>query len=152
MLDVGGVIRHRLFRQHCVFHEGHYVKDLSLLGRPVSECVIVDNSQMSYLFHPRHAVPISSFIDSPLDRELPQVRSFDIDLINQPATRARTHLHTPTPTHTHTYTHTHTPNTHISCEYARATLPPYSQHTTLIGISLENLKPPPTQSTPSDLY
>lgn len=43
---------HRLFREHCVFHRGSYVKDLSRLGRDVSQCVIVDNSPASYLFHP----------------------------------------------------------------------------------------------------
>ena len=46
------VIDARLFRESCVFFEGHYVKDLSLLNRDVSQCIIVDNSPMSYSFHP----------------------------------------------------------------------------------------------------
>jgi hypothetical protein len=51
-LDIHNVIDYRLFRESCVYHEGHYVKDLSLLNRDVSQCIIVDNSPMSYTFHP----------------------------------------------------------------------------------------------------
>jgi RNA polymerase II subunit A small phosphatase-like protein len=32
-LDVHKVVKKRLFRENCVFHEGHYVKDLDLLDR-----------------------------------------------------------------------------------------------------------------------
>lgn len=46
------VIDYRLFRESCVYFEGHYVKDLSLLNRDISQCIIVDNSPMSYTFHP----------------------------------------------------------------------------------------------------
>jgi carboxy-terminal domain RNA polymerase II polypeptide A small phosphatase len=34
-LDVHKVVKKRLFRENCVFHEGHYVKDLDLLDRYV---------------------------------------------------------------------------------------------------------------------
>jgi carboxy-terminal domain RNA polymerase II polypeptide A small phosphatase len=50
--DPRQVINHRLFRESCVYHGGHYVKDLSLLNRDVSQCILVDNSPMSYTFHP----------------------------------------------------------------------------------------------------
>jgi RNA polymerase II subunit A small phosphatase-like protein len=75
-LDTEHVISKRLFREDCVYHEGHYVKDLSLLNRDIKSCIIVDNSPMSYIFHPDHAIDCSSFIDSKLDRELWQIADF----------------------------------------------------------------------------
>ena len=75
-LDIHKVMDWRLFRQHCVFHNGHYIKDLSILGRPLNNCIILDNSPMSYLFQPDHAVAVTSFIDCMSDRELPNMIPF----------------------------------------------------------------------------
>jgi TFIIF-interacting CTD phosphatase-like protein len=52
---------------------GHYVKDLSLLNRDLSQTIIVDNSPMSYIFHPENAIDCGSFIDDLGDIELWQV-------------------------------------------------------------------------------
>lgn len=46
------LISKRLFRENCVYYDGHYVKDLSLLNREITQTIIVDNSPMSYIFHP----------------------------------------------------------------------------------------------------
>jgi RNA polymerase II subunit A small phosphatase-like protein len=73
LLDPNRVIRTRLFRESCVFYEGNYVKDLSLLDRDLSQSIIIDNSPSSYLFHPENAIDCSSFIDDIYDRELQQV-------------------------------------------------------------------------------
>jgi carboxy-terminal domain RNA polymerase II polypeptide A small phosphatase len=62
-LDTHKVISKRLFRENCVYHEGHYVKDLSLLNRDIKDTIIVDNSPMSYIFHPENAIDCGSFID-----------------------------------------------------------------------------------------
>lgn len=76
LLDPKRVIRTRLFRESCVYYEGNYVKDLSLLDRELSDTIIVDNSPSSYIFHPENAIDCSSYIDDPSDRELDQIAAF----------------------------------------------------------------------------
>jgi RNA polymerase II subunit A small phosphatase-like protein len=76
LLDPHRVIAHRLFREHCVYYEGHYVKDLRLLNRPLSKTIIVDNSPNSYLFHPENAIDCTSFIDDRRDEELLIIADF----------------------------------------------------------------------------
>lgn len=65
-----GEIRHRLYRESCLFLQGLYVKDLSRLGRDLSQTVIVDNSPASFLLQPDHGIPIKSWFDDIYDREL----------------------------------------------------------------------------------
>ncbi|KAF1830139.1 phospho protein phosphatase-like protein [Decorospora gaudefroyi] len=69
-LDIHGVVHHRLFRESCYNHQGNYVKDLSQIGRDLKETIIIDNSPTSYIFHPQHAVPISSWFSDAHDNEL----------------------------------------------------------------------------------
>jgi len=76
LLDPKKTIRHRLFRESCVYYEGNYVKDLSLLDRDLSQSIIVDNSPASYIFHPSNAIDCGSYIDDPRDRELDQIGAF----------------------------------------------------------------------------
>jgi RNA polymerase II subunit A small phosphatase-like protein len=76
LLDPHRVIRARLFRESCVYYQGNYVKDLSLLDRDLSQAIIIDNSPSSYVFHPENAIDCSSFIDDPADRELDQIGAF----------------------------------------------------------------------------
>ncbi|KAF5389502.1 hypothetical protein D9757_004341 [Collybiopsis confluens] len=79
-LDVGHTITHRLFRESCYNHKGNYVKDLSQLGRPISDTIILDNSPASYIFHPNNAVPVSSWFNDPHDTELTDLVPFLGDL------------------------------------------------------------------------
>jgi RNA polymerase II subunit A small phosphatase-like protein len=76
LLDKWGVFTCRLFRESCVFHRGNYVKDLSRLGRDLSNVVIVDNSPASYIFHPDNAVPVASWFDDMSDTELMDLLPF----------------------------------------------------------------------------
>lgn len=45
-------------------------QDLSQVGRDLRETIIIDNSPTSYIFHPQHAVPISSWFSDAHDNEL----------------------------------------------------------------------------------
>jgi RNA polymerase II subunit A small phosphatase-like protein len=69
-LDMHKVVHHRLFRESCYNHQGNYVKDLSQIGRDLKDTIIIDNSPTSYIFHPQHAVPISSWFSDAHDNEL----------------------------------------------------------------------------------
>lgn len=46
------------------------MQDLSQLGRDLKDTIIIDNSPTSYIFHPQHAVPISSWFSDAHDNEL----------------------------------------------------------------------------------
>ncbi|OSD06746.1 NIF-domain-containing protein [Trametes coccinea BRFM310] len=81
-LDPTKSVAHRLFRESCYNHRGNYVKDLSQLGRPVKDTIILDNSPASYIFHPHNAVPVSSWFNDPHDTELTDLCPFLADLVH----------------------------------------------------------------------
>jgi len=86
-LDIHQVVAHRLFRESCYSHKGNYVKDLSMLGRPIADTIILDNSPASYIFHPNNAVPVSSWFNDPHDAELTDLIPFLADLTSVPDVR-----------------------------------------------------------------
>jgi RNA polymerase II subunit A small phosphatase-like protein len=57
-----------------------FFQDLSQLGRPIEDTIIIDNSPVSYIFHPMNAVPISSWFNDPHDTELLDLCPFLYDL------------------------------------------------------------------------
>ncbi|CDS13226.1 hypothetical protein LRAMOSA05404 [Lichtheimia ramosa] len=80
MLDIHKVVTHRLFRESCYNHKGTYVKDLSQLGRELTQTLILDNSPASYIFHTSNAVPVSTWFSDPHDTELSDLIAFLEDL------------------------------------------------------------------------
>ncbi|OQE14261.1 hypothetical protein PENFLA_c039G03476 [Penicillium flavigenum] len=60
----------RLYRQHCTFRNGAYIKDLSSVEPDLSKVMILDNSPMSYIFHEDNAIPIEGWINDPTDNGL----------------------------------------------------------------------------------
>ena len=60
----------RLFREHCTFINGVFVKDLSQVGRELKDSIIIDNSPTSYMLQPECALPILSWYDDMKDRAL----------------------------------------------------------------------------------
>lgn len=80
ILDKSKSIHHRLFRDSCYNYEGNYIKNLSQMGRPLEDLIIIDNSPASYVFHPQHAVPVSSWFSDTHDCELSDLMAFLEDL------------------------------------------------------------------------
>lgn len=50
ILDPEGIAPQRLFREHCTFKNGIFVKDMARLGRRMQDIIIIDNSPQSYSF------------------------------------------------------------------------------------------------------
>ena len=64
---------YKLFREHCTFFNNAFVKDLTRLGRPMTDVIIVDNSPVAYLFQPENAMPAVNWYDDPTDNELVRI-------------------------------------------------------------------------------
>lgn len=79
-LDASRVVHHRLFREACYNFNGNYIKNLSQLGRPLRDVIIIDNSPASYALQPQNAVPVSSWFSDQHDNELLDMLPFLEDL------------------------------------------------------------------------
>ncbi|KAI4298209.1 hypothetical protein L6164_031795 [Bauhinia variegata] len=71
LLDIldpdGKLICHRVYRESCVFLDGNYTKDLTVLGVDLAKVAIVDNSPQVFRLQVNNGIPIKSWFDDPLD-------------------------------------------------------------------------------------
>ena len=66
----GDLFTQRMYRDHCTPLDGCYTKDLRLLGRPMDQILIVENSPLSYAFQPGNAVLVPTWVSDDTDTEL----------------------------------------------------------------------------------
>ncbi|KAM8745719.1 CTD small phosphatase-like protein 3 [Acanthopagrus schlegelii] len=64
------LFRHRLYQEDCACVLGHYIKDLSVLGRDLAKTVVLDNAPHTYPYHLMNTIPIKSWSGESQDREL----------------------------------------------------------------------------------
>lgn len=69
-MDPEGLCTARLFREHCAYVNGIFVKDMSVLGRDMKDTILIDNSPTSYMLQPECGLPILSWYEDMNDRVL----------------------------------------------------------------------------------
>ena len=69
-LDKNKYIKYRLFREHCTYTNGIYIKDLKIFDRKVNNMIIIDNNPLSYDNNIENGIPILSWYDNINDNEL----------------------------------------------------------------------------------
>ena len=69
-LDKDKNIKYRLYREHCTFMNGIYIKELKRLNRDLKDVIIVDNSPLAYAFNMENGLPIKSWYEDKSDNEL----------------------------------------------------------------------------------
>ncbi|TYI59535.1 hypothetical protein E1A91_D10G043400v1 [Gossypium mustelinum] len=61
------LISRRVYRESCIFSDGSYTKDLTVLGVDLAKVAIIDNSPQVYRLQVNNGIPIKSWFDDPSD-------------------------------------------------------------------------------------
>ena len=69
-IDPNRVIKHVLYRKHCISVNKMYIKNLKLIDRELKDIVLVDNNPNSGLLQPDNLLVIKTFKSEMNDTEL----------------------------------------------------------------------------------
>lgn len=67
-MESGGGIMHMLFREHCYYKNGSYMKDLSRLNRNISRVILIDDDEKAASLNPENLIKVKPYTD-PTDRK-----------------------------------------------------------------------------------
>ena len=67
-IESGGGIMHMLFREHCYYKDGSYMKDLSRLNRNISRVILIDDDEKAASLNPENLIKVKPYTD-PKDRK-----------------------------------------------------------------------------------
>ncbi|KAJ8762044.1 hypothetical protein K2173_006646 [Erythroxylum novogranatense] len=71
LLDIldpdGKLISRRFYRESCIFSDGTYTKDLTVLGVDLAKVAIIDNSPQVFKLQENNGIPIKSWYSDPSD-------------------------------------------------------------------------------------
>ncbi|CAI9292993.1 unnamed protein product [Lactuca saligna] len=71
LLDIldpdGKIISHRAYRDSCMFTDGIYTKDLTVLGVDLAKVAIIDNCPQVFQMQVNNGIPIKSWFNDPSD-------------------------------------------------------------------------------------
>ncbi|GLT52571.1 hypothetical protein SLA2020_259040 [Shorea laevis] len=71
LLDIldpdGKLISRRVYRESCIFSDGSYTKDLTVLDVDLAKVAIIDNSPQVFRLQVNNGIPIESWFDDPSD-------------------------------------------------------------------------------------
>ncbi|XP_058721888.1 uncharacterized protein LOC131593409 isoform X1 [Vicia villosa] len=70
------IFSHRAYRDSCIFQDGTYTKDLTVLGIDLAKVAIVDNSPQVFRLQVNNGIPIESWFDDPSDFALMSLLPF----------------------------------------------------------------------------
>ena len=70
LLDSHNYFIKKFYRESCIFSEGKYIKDLSLLKLKLNDVIILDNNPISYKYNRNNGIPIKTWHYNKDDKEL----------------------------------------------------------------------------------
>ncbi|KAL6206804.1 hypothetical protein ACLB2K_024050 [Fragaria x ananassa] len=75
-------ISRRVYRESCIFTDGSYTKDLTVLGVDLAKVAIIDNTPQVFRLQVNNGIPIKSWFDDPSDSALISLLPFLETLVN----------------------------------------------------------------------